>query len=72
MAQRACPATARTERTRASILETAEAIFAERGFDATRLEDMARAGHDRRRHQAEPGSLSEMGRHSPPTGGLHA
>lgn len=33
--------TSRAERTRRSILETAEALFAERGFEATRLEDVA-------------------------------
>jgi len=33
--------TSRAERTRATILETAEALFAERGFEATRLEDVA-------------------------------
>lgn len=33
--------TSRAERTRAAILETAEALFAERGFEATRLEDVA-------------------------------
>lgn len=32
---------ARAERTRAAILEAAEALFAERGFAATRLEDVA-------------------------------
>jgi TetR/AcrR family transcriptional regulator len=32
---------ARAEKTRASILEASEALFAERGFDATRLEDIA-------------------------------
>ena len=31
----------RAERTRAAVLEAAEALFAERGFDATRLEDVA-------------------------------
>ena len=31
----------RAERTRALILDAAEALFAERGFDATRLEDVA-------------------------------
>lgn len=34
-------ATTKAERTRAAILETAEALFAERGFEATRLEDVA-------------------------------
>jgi TetR/AcrR family transcriptional regulator len=33
--------TSRAERTRTAILETAESLFAERGFDATRLEDVA-------------------------------
>jgi len=33
----------RAERTRAAILEAAEALFAERGFTATRLEDVAEA-----------------------------
>lgn len=32
---------ARAERTRAALLEAAEALFAERGFDATRVEDIA-------------------------------
>jgi TetR/AcrR family transcriptional regulator len=32
---------ARAEKTRAGILDAAEALFAERGFDATRLEDVA-------------------------------
>jgi TetR/AcrR family transcriptional regulator len=32
---------ARAEKTRAGILDAAEALFAERGFDATRLEDIA-------------------------------
>jgi TetR/AcrR family transcriptional regulator len=31
----------RAERTRAAVLEAAEALFSERGFDATRLEDIA-------------------------------
>jgi TetR/AcrR family transcriptional regulator len=31
----------RAERTRASLLDAGEALFAERGFDATRLEDVA-------------------------------
>lgn len=35
------PRTSRAERTRSAILETAEALFAERGFEATRLEDVA-------------------------------
>ncbi len=35
--------TARAERTRAAILEAAELLFAERGFEATRLEDVAEA-----------------------------
>jgi TetR/AcrR family transcriptional regulator len=35
------PQPSRAERTRASVLEAAEAIFAERGFAATRLEDVA-------------------------------
>jgi len=35
------PLSARAERTRQSILEAAEALFAERGFAATRLEDVA-------------------------------
>lgn len=35
------PAGGRAERTRQSILEAAEALFAERGFAATRLEDIA-------------------------------
>ncbi len=34
---------ARAERTRAAILEAAECLFAERGFEATRLEDVAEA-----------------------------
>lgn len=40
MAQ-AAPHGARAERTRSAVLEAAEALFAERGFDATRLEDIA-------------------------------
>jgi len=32
---------ARAERTRTAVLDAAEALFAERGFDATRLEDVA-------------------------------
>jgi TetR/AcrR family transcriptional regulator len=32
---------ARAEKTRAAVLEAAEALFAERGFEATRLEDIA-------------------------------
>ena len=40
MAQAAEPVT-RSERTRSSVLEAAEDLFAERGFDATRLEDIA-------------------------------
>ena len=35
------PQPSRAERTRAAVLEAAEAIFAERGFAATRLEDVA-------------------------------
>ncbi len=35
--------TARAKRTRAAILEAAELLFAERGFEATRLEDVAEA-----------------------------
>ncbi len=35
--------TARAERTRAAILEAAELLFAERGFEATRLGDVAEA-----------------------------
>jgi TetR/AcrR family transcriptional regulator len=35
------PQPSRAERTRAAILEAAESIFAERGFAATRLEDVA-------------------------------
>jgi TetR/AcrR family transcriptional regulator len=35
------PRTPRAERTRAAILAAAEALFAERGFDGTRLEDVA-------------------------------
>ncbi len=38
---RSSPASARSQRTRAAILDAAEALFAERGFDATRLEDVA-------------------------------
>jgi len=37
------PRTSRAERTRASILDAAETRFAERGFSATRLEDVAEA-----------------------------
>jgi len=37
------PRTSRAERTRASILDAAETCFAERGFSATRLEDVAEA-----------------------------
>ena len=48
MAQRARQATPRAERTRASILEVAEVIFAEKGFDGTRLEDVAQAVKIRR------------------------
>jgi TetR/AcrR family transcriptional regulator len=33
--------TARAEKTRSAVLEAAEALFAERGFSATRLEDIA-------------------------------
>ena len=40
MAQPA-PHGVRAEKTRGAILEAAEALFAERGFDATRLEDIA-------------------------------
>ncbi len=35
------PLGARAERTRGAVLEAAEGLFAERGFDATRLEDIA-------------------------------
>ncbi len=35
------PQRSRAERTRAAVLEAAEAIFAEKGFTATRLEDVA-------------------------------
>jgi len=35
------PRGTRAEKTRGAILEAAEALFAERGFDATRLEDIA-------------------------------
>jgi len=37
----AAPQRSRAERTRAAVLEAAEAIFAEKGFSATRLEDIA-------------------------------
>jgi TetR/AcrR family transcriptional regulator len=37
----AAPQRPRAERTRAAVLEAAEAIFAEKGFAATRLEDVA-------------------------------
>ena len=37
----AAPQRSRAERTRAAVLEAAEAIFAEKGFAATRLEDVA-------------------------------
>ncbi len=37
----AARSSARAERTRAAILREAEALFAERGFEATRLEDVA-------------------------------
>ncbi len=37
----AIPQRSRAERTRAAVLEAAEAIFAEKGFAATRLEDVA-------------------------------
>ena len=37
----AIPQRTRAERTRAAVLEAAEAIFAEKGFAATRLEDVA-------------------------------
>lgn len=37
----AAPQPSRAERTRAAVLEAAEAIFAEKGFAATRLEDVA-------------------------------
>jgi TetR/AcrR family transcriptional regulator len=37
----AAPQRSRAERTRAAVLEAAEAIFAENGFAATRLEDVA-------------------------------
>jgi len=40
---RPAPRTSRAERTRAAILEQAERLFAERGFEATRLEDVAGA-----------------------------
>jgi TetR/AcrR family transcriptional regulator len=43
MAQSTRATTARSERTRVAILQAAEAIFAERGFDGTRLEDVAQA-----------------------------
>ena len=38
---RVAPQRSRAERTRAAVLEAAEAIFAEKGFAATRLEDVA-------------------------------
>src|SRR5512147_3271214 len=37
----AAPQRSRAERTRSAVLEAAEAIFAEKGFAATRLEDVA-------------------------------
>jgi TetR/AcrR family transcriptional regulator len=37
----AAPQRSRAERTRAAVLEAAEAVFAEKGFAATRLEDVA-------------------------------
>lgn len=37
------PRTPKSERTRAALLEAAERLFAERGFEATRLEDVASA-----------------------------
>jgi len=43
MAQPARQTTARAESTRASILDAAERLFAERGFDKARLEDVAEA-----------------------------
>jgi TetR/AcrR family transcriptional regulator len=43
MPQPSRPATPRSERTRVAILGAAEGIFAEKGFDGTRLEDVAQA-----------------------------
>lgn len=40
---RSAPRPAKAERTRAAILAAAEQLFAERGFDTTRLEDVAAA-----------------------------
>ena len=41
MDQRTASSGSRAERTRGAVLEAAEALFAERGFDGTRLEDIA-------------------------------